>query len=370
MGAAATARFHLSAGATMREPFNEAVALAALAMIATHEGRFEEAEVFALDALRRGQRFDRANAAGLFGVQMFTLRRQQGRLKEVAPILRQFLDSEGQAATWRPGLAVLHCELGASEEARELFERLAVGGFAGLAQDAIRIASLSYLAEVCAWLDDPVRAGTLFDLLSPYAGRNIVFGAHTASFGSADRLLGMLASTQGRWKVAQHHFEHALAFDESTGGRPWLARSRHEFAAMLLQRQAEGDIARARLLLDQVLDSARAMGMAGLEQASLALSRQTLREPVVGAGTEAVPKPRHALESDAAPTPVAGLSRREVQVLRLMAAGKTNQEIADALFRSPNTVANHVRSILTKTGTVNRAQATAFAARHGLLASE
>ncbi len=360
-GAAATARFHLSSGAAMREPFNEAVALAALAMIATHEGRFDEAEALALDALRRGQRFDRANAAGLFGVQMFTLRRQQGRLGEVAPVLRQFLNSEGQAATWRPGLAVLHCELGAREEARELFERLAVGGFAGLAPDAIRIASLSYLAEVCAWLHDPVRAGTLYDLLSPYAGRNIVFGAHTASFGSADRLLGMLATTQGRWEVAQGHFEQALAFDELTGGRPWLARTRHEFAAMLLQRRTAGDVARARLLLDEVLDSARAMGMAGLEQAALELSRHSLHEQLEGGGPEAAPDP------EATPTPVAGLSRREVQVLRLMAAGKTNQEIADVLFRSPNTVANHVRSILTKTGTANRAQATAFAARRGLL---
>ena len=55
---------------------------------------------------------------------------------------------------------------------------------------------------------------------------------------------------------------------------------------------------------------------------------------------------------------------------RLMAAGKTNLEIGRALFRSPNTIANHVRNILGKTQTANRAEASAFAVRHGLVAPE
>lgn len=167
IAAAATARAHLRTAEAKREPFNEAAALAALAMIATHEGRFADAEPLALQALRCGTRFDRANAAGIFGVQMFTLRRHQGRLRELAPLLKQFLEKESPASLWRPGLAILHCELGAHDEAREIFESLAVGGFAGIAQDAIRIASLAYLAKVCVWLDDSVQAPTLFALLRP-----------------------------------------------------------------------------------------------------------------------------------------------------------------------------------------------------------
>jgi DNA-binding CsgD family transcriptional regulator len=68
-----------------------------------------------------------------------------------------------------------------------------------------------------------------------------------------------------------------------------------------------------------------------------------------------------------ASVPVAGLSARELQVLQLVAAGRTNQEIATVLFRSPNTVANHVRNILGKTQTSNRTQASAFAVLHNLL---
>ena len=56
-------------------------------------------------------------------------------------------------------------------------------------------------------------------------------------------------------------------------------------------------------------------------------------------------------------------------MLRLVAAGKTNQEIASELCRSPSTVAIHVRNILAKTQAANRAEAAAFAVRNGLLPS-
>lgn len=348
--ATATAQFHVTTARTMREPFTEAVGLAALAMIATHEGRFTDAERLASRALECGMRFDRANAAGIYGVQMFTIRRQQGRLDELAPVLRQFLDDDSRAP-WRPGLAVLYCELGARAEARAVFEKLAVNGFAGITRDAIWGATVAYLAEACVWLGDELRAATLFELLLPYAERNIVFGAHTASFGATARLLGMLATTLQRWEEAERQFEYAVDFDARTGGRPWLARSRCEFAAMLMRRQRSGDHDRARQLLVAALDDARALGMQGVEQRIVEMQRD-------------LGSPGAAPERKAA---IAGLSEREVQVLRLVAAGKTNQEIAEVLCRSPNTVAIHVRNILGKTQAANRAEAAAFAVRHGLL---
>ena len=57
-----------------------------------------------------------------------------------------------------------------------------------------------------------------------------------------------------------------------------------------------------------------------------------------------------------------------MQVLRLIAAGKTNRAIADELFISEHTAANHVRSILMKTQCANRTEAAHYAMRHGLLA--
>jgi DNA-binding CsgD family transcriptional regulator len=61
-----------------------------------------------------------------------------------------------------------------------------------------------------------------------------------------------------------------------------------------------------------------------------------------------------------------GLSRRESEVLTLIAAGKTNRAIAAELFISEKTVARHVSNIFTKLGLSSRAEATAYAFKHGL----
>ncbi|MDQ6833809.1 MAG: LuxR C-terminal-related transcriptional regulator, partial [Chloroflexota bacterium] len=67
------------------------------------------------------------------------------------------------------------------------------------------------------------------------------------------------------------------------------------------------------------------------------------------------------------PTYPVGLTPREVEVLHYLAAGRTNREIAAALFLSERTINVHVTHILTKTNSENRAAAVAFALRHGLV---
>jgi DNA-binding CsgD family transcriptional regulator len=74
-----------------------------------------------------------------------------------------------------------------------------------------------------------------------------------------------------------------------------------------------------------------------------------------------------ALSRKSAARPVGGLTAREVQVLRLVAAGKTNRAIAAALVISEKTVARHVSNIFTKLGLSSRSAATAYAYEHDLL---
>jgi DNA-binding NarL/FixJ family response regulator len=62
-----------------------------------------------------------------------------------------------------------------------------------------------------------------------------------------------------------------------------------------------------------------------------------------------------------------GLSAREVEVLRLVARGMTNAQIAKELFVSPRTVNAHLRSVYHKIGYSTRTEATRFAAEHNLL---
>jgi ATP/maltotriose-dependent transcriptional regulator MalT len=69
----------------------------------------------------------------------------------------------------------------------------------------------------------------------------------------------------------------------------------------------------------------------------------------------------------AAPADAHGLSARELEVLGLVAAGRTNRDVAGALFLSEKTVARHLSNIFTKLGVSSRSAATAYAYEHGLM---
>ena len=87
-------------------------------------------------------------------------------------------------------------------------------------------------------------------------------------------------------------------------------------------------------------------------------------DPATKHATEGMPP--DAVDAEA-PRPLpAGLTVREVEVLRLIATGRSNRGIADELFITTNTVANHVKNILSKTDSTNRTEAAAFAVEHGL----
>jgi DNA-binding CsgD family transcriptional regulator len=74
-----------------------------------------------------------------------------------------------------------------------------------------------------------------------------------------------------------------------------------------------------------------------------------------------------ALSRALTPAPAGGLSAREIQVLRLVAAGKTNREIASALFISERTAERHLSNIFNKLDLTSRSAATAYAYEHQLL---
>jgi DNA-binding NarL/FixJ family response regulator len=140
------------------------------------------------------------------------------------------------------------------------------------------------------------------------------------------------------------------------------AAERHAAAARRLLAGGGGDIHVAGVL---AVESAVAESR-GAPSAAAALRRdalgivRTLGASPVAAGVTA------GQAGPAATPPGGGLSRREVQVLALIAAGRTNREIAGELAISEKTAINHVTHILDKLGVSNRAAAASWAARHGM----
>ncbi len=176
-----------------------------------------------------------------------------------------------------------------------------------------------------------------------------------------DRALGLLAQTMGQIDKAAEHFEEALAFCRKAGYRPELAWTCHDYAEALLQgappgtgrggsrtAPTTGDRTKALSLLDEALAISSELGMRPLMERVGALRDRVVSGP------------------EAAPAYPDRLTQREVDVLRLIAAGKTDREIAEELFISVRTVSTHVGNILNKINAANRTEAAAYATRQGL----
>ena len=163
------------------------------------------------------------------------------------------------------------------------------------------------------------------------------------------RVLGLLARTMGRVDDAVAHFEDSLAFCRKAGARPELAWTCHDYVDTLLTRTGPGDHQKAMSLQDEALAVSTELGM------------KPLMERVSGLQEKA-----GSLPSKAAAYP-GGLTEREVEVLRLVASGKSNAEIAGELVLSIRTVERHISNIYGKIGSGGRADATAFAFTSGLM---
>jgi DNA-binding NarL/FixJ family response regulator len=79
------------------------------------------------------------------------------------------------------------------------------------------------------------------------------------------------------------------------------------------------------------------------------------------------PQPKTKTRVDPDVLEAAGLTSREVEVLRLIATGATNREVADYLVISEGTVKNHLSTIFSRLGLRDRTQAVMYAREHGLL---
>jgi predicted ATPase/DNA-binding CsgD family transcriptional regulator len=209
--------------------------------------------------------------------------------------------------------------------------------------------ALAPIAQAALVLGDHELAARIYPQL-------LVFRARHGDF-VPERLLGEIATLQHDWRLAETHLTAAETMTRASNGSPMRARA-PELARTLAAR-AKLELAwhgrsgqtRARELLQEALDLMEWLGMEG--------EARTVRERV-----NALPKavavkvsfPDH-------------LTHREIDVLRLIAAGEDNQSIAALLVLSVRTVERHISNIYSKIGvegSASRAAATAYALRHDL----
>ena len=246
------------------------------------------------------------DASGVYGIQMFSVRREQGRLAELAPVVRVLAARPDRDGAWRPGLAALLVELGMEREARRELARLAPTGSSRSARRSGWPRS-SYLTDACAALGDADVAALLYPELEPLAGgerhdrpprrllrrgRPLPRGCSPRRSATRDRAAERTSSARSSWTGGM-------------GAPTWYAHTAYEYARFLLgrgraEREARPGAARR----------GRARWPSGIRHAGAAAPRP-------GARPDAA---RQRRLPD-------GLSPREAQILGLVAAGSSNRQL-------------------------------------------
>lgn len=270
---------------------------------------------------------------GAHSVQTFMLRRETCALEAVRSLITGHEDPD---ALWAPGLLALYTELQMVEPTRRLLVHQLDRIEPEQQYSSDWPALLAFLVEAAVLLHDPDAARRIRPWIEPYLGYNLMMGHSLAAFGSAHRYAAMLDAITDSPSAAEH-FAAALEMDQRTGSQVHQAET----------------LARSAVFLDRH------------DPKSAAPARKRARQLAEGMNYPRVMRllSLAPLGSDAGEI----LTRRETEVVRLIADGLSNQQIAERLVISPHTAANHVRAILTKTGTANRTQAARWAVDTGIL---
>ena len=244
----------------LRQPYHLWEAATLTASQALFEGRYEEGERLANEALMLGQGLGFVDPSYVFAAQMAVICRDKGRLGEVGSAFSAYASQNPAIPVFRCTAAYINTEVGREDEVKRDFNYLTGPGFESLPRRGVDWPLvLMLLSEICCFLADRDQASRLHELLLPFSHRNLT-SFHIVSFGSASTSLGKLATLMGHFDDAVRHFEYALAFNDRAGARPWLADTQYEYARMLMLRNSGDDISHAAHLLDLSFTTAKTIG--------------------------------------------------------------------------------------------------------------
>lgn len=280
------------------------------------------------EALRAGRRLEetRNPAAGLAHYRRAELLRLQG---EFARAEEAYKDASRAGWEPQPGLAQLRLAQGKKDAAAASVRR----ALAEVTEPLKRAALLPACVEIALAAGETEEARTACRELEELAEQY-----ESAMLGA------LVAHTRGMAELAEGDARAALV-------------ALREACQTWQELEAPYEIARTRTLIGE---ACRALGDEEAATLELEAARSIFEE--LGAGPDLA-----RLEALTTPGERHGISARELEVLRLVAAGKSNREIAAELVISEHTVARHLQNIYAKLGLSSRTAATAFAFEHGLV---
>jgi LuxR family maltose regulon positive regulatory protein len=309
------------------------------ASVLSWQGRWDEAES-QLTAAVDGLQASRPPMVGDAIARLGELRRRQGRRSEATEL---FARSETHTLSLL-GRAALALDSDQPSEAAELADRY-LRRFAEPGR-VERSAGLELAIKALTRLGEHESAADALTELREIAAR-----ARTrpilAAVAAAE---GTLAAASGNHDAARRSLEDALDLLAACEAPFETGRVRLDLAATL---DALGRPDQAQRETEAAIENFRAIG-ADWELGRAEAMLEKLRTPTTALPTE---------EPDG---PLSRLSRRELEVLDLVAQGRTNREIAARLVLSEHTVNRHVANILRKLGLTSRTAAASLAGRHGL----
>jgi DNA-binding CsgD family transcriptional regulator len=223
---------------------------------------------------------------------------------------------------------------------------------------------IPFLAEGYLHLEAPDRAAGYIERIRRLRGF-LYYGS------SVDRILGEVAALSSDWDTAERAFEEGLLLCQRANNAPEEAAILYEQARTTVMRG--GDLSRVHELCERArmlfleYKMQRAVDMVDTLQEGARQLRQ--QEKAAGEGDEDGGRDKSGLGNGRDKSGPYGeqLTRRELEVLRLVAEGHTDREVADILVISPRTANRHLSNIFIKLDVPGRAAAVAYAIRHGIV---
>lgn len=279
--------------------------------------------------------------AAMIGVaQLAELRRRQGRIAEAESLLLQ-IDMHPMSLLIRAEIAL---DKGDNATAAELAERFLRHIFPD--DPSVRTATLELLVRSTLALGDSGKAGR-FQKEARLVGNTTVTPPLQATCASID---GLVAAAGNDFEGAKRFLEDAVYLYHGCGAPYETARARVDLARLLINTgRNEGAVQE----LTAALSAFEKLG-APTDAGRIRMLLSELGQP-------------SRVSGETATLLAPGLTERELEVLRLIARGMSNREIAQQLFLSVRTVERHITNIYGKIDIKNKAEATAFALRSGIV---